>query len=482
MTTGGPTLDCDTSASAVESNGRVSGTVDVANPELHVRQRAHATTAIAAVVLICLSSGPYISIWRWWADVPLSTESWPYVVTMWIPTAIASALFVHDVGVPRIAGRHGAVQAGIGQSSAAPALLATLAAWVVASTAWTTSSGQGPRQAVLSCLVIATGAWFGLVPTFRQQVAAVWTGMHVLTVGSLVAVIASSSARSSTFIGDRSWIGLFGNPNLLGPVATGGLLVTVGVWPLVRSRLRVGLVLLCVVDIVVAAAATSVTAWLALVAGLLTILSSRTVRGAEGLNPKTQRRWLAGTATAVVTACAMLLLVLPLAGLVGKDATLSGRTVVWSYVLRALDGRWLHGFGFAAFWDDPGNQAGYITYSGRDWVASSHSTFVDTLVWLGVVGLALLVTAVAAGLGRLWWFAVSRGGWEATWWCGMGAFALIENLAESMWLLQSTFWMLLLSSTVVASRWCGRSTMSACAPGLPQGQGRSLQHPARKAI
>ena len=63
-----------------------------------VRSWWTARTAVAAVVLACLSQGPYISLWRWVANLPLSTDSWPYVLTMWVPAAVGASWFVADVG------------------------------------------------------------------------------------------------------------------------------------------------------------------------------------------------------------------------------------------------------------------------------------------------------------------------------------------------------------------------------------------------
>jgi O-antigen ligase len=173
--------------------------------------------------------------------------------------------------------------------------------------------------------------------------------------------------------------------------------------------------------------------------------------------PGSSRRTALGGSGLVAVATLVIAALVPLcAGLVGKDSTFGGRRVIWGFVVDALGDRWLQGYGFASFWNDPATQQAYVAYSQRSWVASSHSTFVDALVWLGVVGLAILLVIVFVGLGALWTYAITRGGWEGTWWCGVGAFALVENSAESMWLMQSTFWMLLLASGFVAVRlWAG---------------------------
>jgi O-antigen ligase len=403
---------------------------------------------VAAVILACLSQGPYISLWRWVANVPLSTDSWPYVLTMWVPAAIGAGWFVADVVTHLLDTSGGAFQPLV-RGLAIPT---TLLSWAVVSVLWTTSPAITPKQVILAGFVVASAAWFGLALSLPQQVGAVVLAMQSLTIGSLMAVIVAPSARFSAYIGDRSWIGLFGNPNLLGPVATASLLGVVGAWPLVGQKWHRLLCVLVALDLAVAVKATSVTAWLALVAGGGAIVTATVVRQYNATRVSTRRSVVVGVGvalTAILAAGALMPLV---ARAAGKDASFGGRRVVWRYVLSVLDGRWVNGFGFAAFWDDPVNQQNYIEYSNLDWVASSHSTFVDALLWLGVVGLALLVAVVLLGLGRLWLYAITRGGWEATWWCGVGTFALVENLAESMWLLQSPFWLLLLASGVVAVR------------------------------
>ncbi len=331
-----------------------------------------------------------------------------------------------------------------------------LLAWALASSTWSASPMITPRLVVLAGLVIASAAWIGLSLAFREQVSALFLAMHVLTLGSLVAVIVAPSARFSTFINDRSWIGLFGNPNLLAPVATAAVLTIVGAWPLAKPRWRGLLAVLASIDLVIAAKATSVTAWLALGAGCGAIVIATFVRRHVARNESTHRSVVVGFSAAVIASLALAASLPMVARAAGKDETFGGRREIWRYVLSALDGHWIQGYGFGAFWDDPANQFGYMAYSGRGWVASSHSTFVDALVWIGVVGLALLAVVVIGGLARLWYFTLARGGWESVWWSGVGAFALVENLAESMWLLQSTFWVLLLAPGFVAVRlWAG---------------------------
>ena len=129
----------------------------------------------------------------------------------------------------------------------------------------------------------------------------------------------------------------------------------------------------------------------------------------------------------------------------GKDSTFGGRTVVWRYTVEAARAHRIGGFGFrSVFWDDPVNQFRYMSTTGRDWVASSHSTFVDGLIYLGATGVVLIVTVAGISLVRSYRAAIGGRTPGAEFWAAVAAFALVENVAESMMGLHSVFWMLLI--------------------------------------
>jgi len=106
-------------------------------------------------------------------------------------------------------------------------------------------------------------------------------------------------------------------------------------------------------------------------------------------------------------------------GLIGKDAGLTGRTELWDVVLDSIDERPLFGHGFQAMWgvDDALTiRANRLT---GDWgVKGSHNAYLEVCLELGLVGLFVLVSIIAAGLRRglrccsgqaprLGWFSVT---------------------------------------------------------------------------
>jgi O-antigen ligase len=85
-------------------------------------------------------------------------------------------------------------------------------------------------------------------------------------------------------------------------------------------------------------------------------------------------------------------------GILGKDSSLTGRTVLWATVAAELIDRPLLGFGFQAFW--LGNTAEFATvWSVVRWAPpNAHNGYLDVALSLGLTGLLLvLITIVATG-------------------------------------------------------------------------------------
>ena len=77
-------------------------------------------------------------------------------------------------------------------------------------------------------------------------------------------------------------------------------------------------------------------------------------------------------------------------GLLGKDATLTGRTKIWSAVLRQINERPWTGWGYAAIWDetDRWGPLAWITHDAGFRADHSHNSWLEQWLSLGVPGLA----------------------------------------------------------------------------------------------
>ncbi|MDP3857933.1 MAG: O-antigen ligase family protein, partial [Stagnimonas sp.] len=137
----------------------------------------------------------------------------------------------------------------------------------------------------------------------------------------------------------------------------------------------------------------------------------------------------------------------PLTGLLGRDLTFTGRVPLWGAVLDEIPQRPLLGAGFQAFWGPPGSlsdaaraKAGWISVNG-------HNGYLDTANELGLIGLALVLAAIAFDLRRARRLAALAPSVFALH-AALHLYQLIANLSETMFwrAISMTFLLTTLSS------------------------------------
>ena len=296
--------------------------------------------------------------------------------------------------------------------------------------------------------VLTTSVWFGFALSFDQQVLSLFVAFHLLVVVSIGLSLTHRSARFA----DGSWMGLFSSPNVLGPVATFGIIAAYGlrIW---SSSVVVRLVSsACIAaDILVAIKATSATSWIALVVGttsfgLVQLSDLLRSRGVSMVRLRVAIIAGAAVGTIIVAKSSR-----SLASLVGRESSFLARRDVWEFVVDVVRQRPLTGYGFASFWDDPDNIAKQYNQIGiLSWFA--HSTFIEALLYVGLIGLGLLIVVVLFSLGRVWRVALGSSSIAMAWWVATAMFALAENLVESMIAFHSIFWVLLVAPGFAALR------------------------------
>jgi len=87
--------------------------------------------------------------------------------------------------------------------------------------------------------------------------------------------------------------------------------------------------------------------------------------------------------------------------LVGKDRTLTGRTLLWDMAELAIDSKpWL-GFGFKGYWADrPAEMLQLLSAFGLQQVPYFHNNYLEVAVAFGVIGPVLLVLGIFIALWR----------------------------------------------------------------------------------
>src|SRR5713226_8007247 len=135
-----------------------------------------------------------------------------------------------------------------------------------------------------------------------------------------------------------------------------------------------------------------------------------------------------------------------MAGLLGRDATLTGRTNIWALAMESVVERPLLGYGYSAFWN-VAPEAERISTCLHWKVPHAHNGFIDLTLQLGVAGLALFLVVYLIAARRAIAFANSDPGQEAIWPLAYLAFVVLYQVTESTIFVGNTIlWMVYVSS------------------------------------
>ena len=256
---------------------------------------------------------------------------------------------------------------------------------------WSVAPAISLYHGVQLLLTVLVGCYLCIYASLERILQLLFVALLLTAVLSALHAIASSG---TTIGAGGEWRGLFPHKNVLGHmmallILTGACLFLQGWRPLLSgsgiliatamillSRSGVGLVAIVIVLAPLPLAILFRTGWIAfsIAIGLLLIALSTTLLAAELYHIDVVQYVL---------------------GVLGKDSTLTGRTLLWEFGWEAYNERpWL-GYGFKGYWESPSTTATLLRFvMGQDlWFF--HNNFVDVAVAFGTLG----PIALAAGLG-----------------------------------------------------------------------------------
>jgi len=155
----------------------------------------------------------------------------------------------------------------------------------------------------------------------------------------------------------------------------------------------------------------------------------------------------------VLIAAAGVQLLPQVLGVLGRNATLSGRTEIWSLVLGSIAKRPLLGYGYYAFWQGlKGESANLIV--GTHWVFGyAHNGIMEICLQLGLVGTALFLATLFQAMGNAWFCLRNGCPPGVQWYIGLIALTLFYNIDES-----TVLWPIDLVSIIYIVACCGLAT------------------------
>lgn len=251
---------------------------------------------------------------------------------------------------------------------------------------WSDAPTQSLRSAVQLTMTVLISLYLGARFDLSQLTRALFVVLAVAGLLSLVAILANMG-----FAFDHNGVarGLFPHKNVLGGrmallVVCCLLLFTVG-WH------RLLTILFAVVALTLVGFSESGTAILITLGlcGLAPVVLTR-----HAAAPLRLIGYLLALLTISVIAWAFLAFDRDPVDLVlealGKERTLTGRSVLWDFAMAQIDARPFFGSGFDAFWNSgDASQGRYVQYVLGQAVMNFHNSYLDITVQLGFAGLAL---------------------------------------------------------------------------------------------
>ena len=298
--------------------------------------------------------------------------------------------------------------------------------WAFASSRWSIDPGLSSRRALGLGFTTLFGLYLAATRDWRRLAELCAAAFLVLTVGTCVAAIVFPHFGRSDSVHPSAWSGLWYEKNQCGRMMAYGAVICAcaAVFAPERRRLWIGGAVLSIGAVAMSQSTTSFLG-LALAFGVIGLVALVRCGGWV--------RWATAVgAPAAAVGFAGVLAFAPnlFFGLVGKDASLTGRTDIWAAAFRQAAIHPVTGWGYGAFWLDPWGPAWFIRHEVQWTAPTAHDGWLDILLQLGVVGVALaavqfLVCAVAAAMRLI------KGAEEAYWAAPLTAMFALFSISES---------------------------------------------------
>lgn len=306
---------------------------------------------------------------------------------------------------------------------------------VAVSVAWS----QFPLYTVRRSLPFALAGVFGLYLAVRfpvrRQLAILRIAMLALAVGTVVMALGFPHLGLDASAGHHAdWQGVFTQKNACGRMMVLATAVLLADWKLSWQRVASGALFLLVMYM-----SGSRSAWL-VEAALLALWSG--LMAAKRLDARGRvLAALGGLWLTAASAIAAYIWMPALLAWMGRDATLSGRTLIWKQTwIFILQRPWL-GWGYDAFWRGTRGEAFRVVAAVHFMVFHAHNGFLEIWLEVGAAGLALFALSYLRGWRRLW--PVLRRGEvdRAMWMVFVLTLILLYDLDEnSLLIYNGLFW------------------------------------------
>lgn len=279
--------------------------------------------------------------------------------------------------------------------SAAP-LVTALIALAFISTTWSIDSGGTLRRSVWLAATMSFGLYLAWRYSWRELLQIIAGGYAIMIAGSFATALIAPSVGVMQTEHVGAWSGLWTHKNMLGGYMALG--VPIGVAAAITDRdhrkLWIAVTLGALALVVLS---TSKTALLASMIGLAVMAAGWFARRGP-----VQTIAVSALAAIVAVLGASIALFDPdlMFAALGRDASLTGRTDIWSAAAPAVAAHpWL-GYGYYVFWLPELGPAYWVRQAVQWPVQSAHSGWLELALGLGRLGVALFAFQITATIAR----------------------------------------------------------------------------------
>lgn len=289
-----------------------------------------------------------------------------------------------------------------------------------------------------------------------------------------ISVVEVMIGRHPAALRGGEWIGIFTHKNVFGFVSV-LFLYSAGVLAMRASRWRLAYLAAAVVGLGLVAASQSGTSIIAATALSALIVGQAVYRRGNGTLVLAVGLGLVAMAAAgFYVVLAELRLLDAYFDATGKDATLTGRTILWDFGLNAFMDRPLLGHGFKGYWESDVTTKAYLHFFMQQRLWFFHNNFIEVMVGFGLLGLALFVATLALVYGRILAMFVQAPTPGAAWCLCVAAHIFIMMMSENpLWSNHSLTQLLIVSVYLSAIM-----RKSALTSARPRARVRRVPRPA----
>ena len=360
---------------------------------------------------------------------PANPESSDVLRLIWLP--------VYAVTLLLAVARPGAMMSTLTRNW----LILAVTMMTLVSVVWSIDPDTTLRRSFALIMTTLFGLWLASRWNWRELILLLASTFGVLAVLSVVMALAMPSLGIDHDVHAGAWKGLWWEKNTLGAVMGWGAISAYAAIQFDPRRrfIWMGLAVLCTALILLSTSKTALLAWLLGTGGAIGIALCR-----KGFGFATLMLFLALTGGALFS---LILAIAPLEflELLGRDATLTGRTDIWMILSRQIaEDPWL-GYGYKAFWSVEEGPV-YWVRAGTSWpVPTAHNGWIEVALAIGIPGMLMMavvfLSAAVRAIGRLF------RGTEAYWALPYIALIAVVSVSESNLMQQNSMgWVLFVAT------------------------------------